>query len=226
MLDTKSFAESYGDYPREVRSSLHDWMQHAAFASDGGKTPAGASLWESLNEDVGRTAGRFLNFRLGLAHMEEPFYTANVSPAVLMAGVGARLAAALFYDHVASRSPNDRAKIYAENQDCLFPGTGGGPPDLEIQGAVASVDVALTALKAASVANASTGTSVSLWDTIFGFLPDDKLFFSFFCYLHCGQLDGERLCNVPLRHSAGFSRVFGCKSGSAMNPEKKCRMSE
>ncbi|KAH8031386.1 hypothetical protein HPB51_016570 [Rhipicephalus microplus] len=118
------------------------------------------------------------------------------------------------------------AKIYAENQDCLFPGTGGGPPDLEIQGAVASVDVALTALEAASVANASTGTSVSLWDTIFGFLPDDKLFFSFFCYLHCGQLDGERLCNVPLRHSAGFSRVFGCKSGSAMNPEKKCRMSE
>ncbi|KAL1478406.1 hypothetical protein MTO96_035037, partial [Rhipicephalus appendiculatus] len=226
MLDTKSFTESYGDYPPQASSSLHNWMQHAAFASGGGKTPAGASLWESLNEDVGRTAGRFHNFRLGLAHMEEPFYAANVSPPALMAGVGARLAAALFYDHVAARSPDDLVKAYAQNQECLFPGTGGGSPDLEIQGAVASVDVALTALKAASVANTSSGTSVGLWDTIFGFLADDELFFSFFCYLHCGEPDGERLCNVPLRHSAGFSRVFGCRSGSAMNPEKKCRMSE
>ncbi|KAL1479882.1 hypothetical protein MTO96_051513 [Rhipicephalus appendiculatus] len=64
MLDTKSFSESYGDYPPQASSSLHNWMQHAAFASAGGKAPKGASLWESLNEDVGRIAGRFHNFRL------------------------------------------------------------------------------------------------------------------------------------------------------------------
>lgn len=226
MLNTTALAKAYEEYPRESDSSLYNWMQHAAFAYSGGKSATGAPLWPSLNEDVARRAGRFRKFRLDLAHMEEPFYADNVSAAVLMAGVGARFAAALFYDRIAARTTDDLAEAYAKNQECLFPGTGGGSPDLEVQGAVASVDVAWTALKAAGVAKSSFGTSAGLRDTVAGFVADDELFFSFFCYLHCGEADGERLCNVPLRHSAGFSRVFGCGHGSVMNPEKKCRMSE
>ncbi|KAH7974310.1 hypothetical protein HPB49_013978 [Dermacentor silvarum] len=223
-LNTKMLADSYDHYPPETDSSLEDWMRHAAFASIGGKSPTGESLWESLNEDVGRAAGRFRNFRLRLAHMEDPFYAVNVSAAVLMAGVGARLAAALFYDHVAASSLDDPSKAYTENQECLFPGTGGGSSDLEIQGAVASIDVAWSALKAASGARSSSGTAIAPWDSGAGLLADEELFFSFFCYLFCGEPDGERLCNVPLRHSSGFSRVFRCEKASAMNPEQKCRM--
>ncbi|XP_065302280.2 uncharacterized protein [Dermacentor albipictus] len=139
-LKMSTSAGSYDRYPRETDSGLHNWMTHAAFLSAGGKAPTGASLWESLNEDIGRATGRFRHFRLGLAHMEEPSYAANVSAAVLMSGVGVRLAAALFYDHVGTTSPGDPANVYAENQECLFPGTGGGSSDLEIHGAVASVE--------------------------------------------------------------------------------------
>ncbi|KAH7973382.1 hypothetical protein HPB49_000511 [Dermacentor silvarum] len=223
-LNTKAFADSYDRYPPETDSGLYNWMRHAAFAAAGGKSPTGESLGETLNEDVGRVAGRFHNFRLRLAHMEDPFCVANVSSAVLMAGVGARLAAALFYDHIAVSSPDDPSQVYTENQECLFPGTGGGSSDLEIQGAVASIDVAWSALKTASVARSSTGMAIAPGDSGGGFLADEELFFSFFCYLLCGEPDGERLCNVPLRHSSGFARVFGCENASAMNPDKKCRM--
>ncbi|XP_065302279.2 uncharacterized protein [Dermacentor albipictus] len=223
-LDTKTFADSYERYPSVTDSALYNWMRHAAFASAGAKSPTGVSLWDSLNEDVGRVTGRFRNFRLRLAHMEDPFYAANVSTAVLMAGVGARLAAALFYDQVAASSPDDPAKVHTENQECLFPGTGGGSTDLEIQGAVASIGIAWSALKTAGVARSASGTAVAPRDTRAGFLADEPLFFSFFCYLLCGESDGERLCNVPLRHSSGFARVFGCERASVMNPNKKCRM--
>ncbi|XP_049513956.1 uncharacterized protein LOC125941073 [Dermacentor silvarum] len=223
-LNTKTFADSYDRYPPETDSGLYNWMRHAAFASASGKSRTGVSLWDSLNEGVGRAAGRFRNFRLRLAHMEDPFYAVNVSAAVLMAGVGTRLAAALFYDHIAVSSRDDPSKVYTENQECLFPGTGGGSSDLEIQGAVASIDVAWSALKTASVARSSTGTAIAPRDSGVAFLADEELFFSFFCYLLCGEPDGERLCNVPLRHSSGFGRVFGCESVSAMNPDKKCHM--
>nr|XP_054925279.1 uncharacterized protein LOC129384137 [Dermacentor andersoni]XP_054925280.1 uncharacterized protein LOC129384137 [Dermacentor andersoni] len=223
-LNRKRFADLYERYPPATDSALYNWMRHAAFASAGGKSPAGLSLWDSLNEDFARAAGRFLNFCLRLAHMEDPFYAVNVSAAVLMAGVGARFAAALFYDYVAAGSRDDPAKVYTENQECLVPGTSGGSSDLEMQGAVASIEVAWSALKAAGAARSSSGTSIGPGDTSAGLLADGPLFFSFFCYLLCGEPDGERLCNVPLRHSSVFARVFGCGKASVMNPEKKCRM--
>ncbi|XP_070397231.1 uncharacterized protein [Dermacentor albipictus] len=223
-LNRTGFAESYDRYPPVTDSALYNWMRHAAFASAGGKSPTGVSLWDSLKEDVARAAGRFLNFRLRLAHMEGPFYAVNVSAAVLMAGVGARFAAALFYDQVAANSSDDPAKVYTENQECLVPGTSGESSDLEIQGAVASIEVAWVALKSAGAARSSSGTSIGPGDASAGFLAVEPLFFSFFCYLLCGEPDGERLCNVPLRHSSVFARVFGCERASVMNPEKKCRM--
>ncbi|KAL3222618.1 hypothetical protein MRX96_028397 [Rhipicephalus microplus] len=144
--------------------------------------------------------------------MEDPFYVTNVSTAILVAGVGARIVGALYYDHVAARGMNNMAKIYADNQVCLSPGSGSESPDLEIQGAVASVDVAWAALKSSSESSGSPKNSSA---------ADNVLFFSFFCYLFCGDPDGERMCNVPLQHSTTFSGVFGCGSGSFMNPAEK-----
>ncbi|KAH6921948.1 hypothetical protein HPB50_006866 [Hyalomma asiaticum] len=120
ILNATGLINSYDHYPQGVDSSLQDWMRHAAFASSGGKSPTGAPLRESLNENFGRAAGRFLNFRLGLAHMEDPFYMANVSAAVLMAGVGARMAATLFYDHVKERSVVDVLNLYTEIRNASF----------------------------------------------------------------------------------------------------------
>ncbi|KAL1479881.1 hypothetical protein MTO96_051512 [Rhipicephalus appendiculatus] len=222
-LNPKVFVESYDHFPQGTASSIKNWMQLAAFAAAGGKSPTGTPLRELVSEDVARAAGKFRNFRVSLAHMEDPFYVTNVSAAVLMAGVGARIAGALYYDHVEARGLNDMAKIYAENQKCLSPESGSESPDLEIQGAVASVDVAWAALKATGALKFSSAASVSPPSSS---VADNELFFSFFCYLFCGDPDGERLCNVPLQHSTSFSAVFGCGSGSFMNPQKKCRMGE
>ncbi|KAK8757284.1 hypothetical protein V5799_000016 [Amblyomma americanum] len=230
-LNMMTFVGHYERYPNMTDSPVYDWIHHAAFASAGGLVATEEPVAASPNGDIWRAAGRFRNFRLALAHMEEPFYATNVSAAVLMAGSGARLAAALFYDHVeTSGDPNDTggpANVYAENHECLFPGTGTGrSPDLEIQGAVASVAVAWTAFRAASSHSHSAFKSGlrRFGAGGIGSLKEDELFFVFFCYLFCGDADGERMCNVALQHSADFSQTFGCRDASAMNPVKKCRL--
>ncbi|KAL1472052.1 hypothetical protein MTO96_039576 [Rhipicephalus appendiculatus] len=54
---------------------------------------------------------------------------------------------------------------------------------------------------------------------------DDQVFFMTYCYTLCSRKDDQRAeheCNVPLRHSRKFARVFRCPEGSPMSAEEKC----
>ncbi|XP_070392278.1 uncharacterized protein [Dermacentor albipictus] len=236
MLDPNSFAEHYEKYPVPTDNALVNSMQHRAFfkldrpMAAGGHNNASknrgsttmASFSSSVDDeaigDPRRAAGRFRHFRFALPHFEDPFYVTNVSYGVLMAGVGTRMAAALFYDLV------DDDEVYAAKyQECLLPGTSShresGSLDLEILGAVASIGIAWSALQSKVPSNETGGVAGDV-----AFLKRNEVFFVFFCYLLCGDEDGERMCNLPLQNSAAFSRVFGCKEGALMNPTNKCRI--
>ncbi|KAH8030828.1 hypothetical protein HPB51_011872 [Rhipicephalus microplus] len=53
-------------------------------------------------------------------------------------------------------------------------------------------------------------------------VASDGLFFAFACYYFCGEDGGEDVCNLPLKHVAGFAHTFECGPDSPMNPERKC----
>lgn len=54
---------------------------------------------------------------------------------------------------------------------------------------------------------------------------EESLLFAFGCWLSCGDpVRGRALCNVPLKNSPYFAKVYGCPPAAPMNPEHKCRI--
>ncbi|XP_077538803.1 neprilysin-2-like isoform X2 [Haemaphysalis longicornis] len=52
---------------------------------------------------------------------------------------------------------------------------------------------------------------------------DEQIFFMTYCLMMCKVGGDGRECNWPVRHVPQFATAFYCRSGSAMNPYKKCR---
>ncbi|KAH9372693.1 hypothetical protein HPB48_007780 [Haemaphysalis longicornis] len=151
-----------------------------------------------LGRNTGKYLFRFSGFTILVPHLELPFFAQDAHRGTVLGGLGARMAAAVFYDFVESHTEFE--EIYQRNQDCLSPGTGD-KPDLDIQGAVAAVPLVWAMFEKAS----EVTDDVLVMD-----LPTFKAAYVPFlsaCYFLCGALDGERLCNVPLKHSVDFARV-------------------
>ncbi|KAL3200845.1 hypothetical protein MRX96_013113 [Rhipicephalus microplus] len=164
--------------------------------------------WKILNEhylDLPRSASA--NF---------PYYEPNAHVGAVLGGLGQRFAAAVFYDYAESQA--NSSDFYRRNQDCLANISGLEKPDYDLQGAIAAVPVIY------SIFNKAREDSGNPFVRDLPPFRADVIPFMTGCYLLCGDANGEKMCNVPLKHSEDFARVYKCAPGSEMNPVKKCAM--
>ncbi|KAL3200837.1 hypothetical protein MRX96_013105 [Rhipicephalus microplus] len=187
--------------------------------------------WKILNEhylDLPRSASAkllhfsdknmtvFRDFSLLIPHLSFPYYKPDAHVGAVLGGLGQRFAAAVFYDYAESQA--NSSDFYQRNQDCLANISGLEKPDYDLQGAIAAVPVIY------SIFNKAREDS---GNPLVRDLPPfraDVIPFMTGCYLLCGDANGEKMCNVPLKHSEDFARVYKCAPGSEMNPVKKCAM--
>ncbi|KAK8775278.1 hypothetical protein V5799_031371 [Amblyomma americanum] len=200
-----------GGYPVVTSDPLHNWILFYKSYLRLSRAVALSPLTQYRERDF----AKFKGFSVLTEHLDFPYYTPDAHRGVVLGGLGSRIAATVFYDYVESQ--RDASEIYQRNQDCLA-GSSGDEQDLDLQGAVASVPVVLSAFKQSLEATD---------DHLAGDLPPfpaTSILFLFGCYLLCGEPNGERMCNVPLMHSPEFSRVYGCAESSFMNPSNKCTL--
>ncbi|XP_075534812.1 neprilysin-1-like [Dermacentor variabilis] len=53
-------------------------------------------------------------------------------------------------------------------------------------------------------------------------LSDMQLLFTVWCYQQCGEREGERLCNEPLKEVGLFAHAFQCEANTTMKREHAC----
>ncbi|XP_065308355.1 endothelin-converting enzyme-like 1 isoform X2 [Dermacentor albipictus] len=221
------FGPHYASYPNVTNSALRNWIALSAHIRKAGASSAeyvesGGAAGGQQVDCAGQCGTLFFRWRLTPYHLGFPWYLPNVHRGVLLAGLGARVAAALFLDYV-DRNATSREEVYTRNHACLRAWTPnlGTSPDLELQAGVSAVGTAFRIYE--DEANRCANKSSLFADV--GTVKAPQVFFVFGCHLFCGDdASGERLCNVPLRQSPDFARVFNCDRSSAMNPEKKCVM--
>ncbi|KAH6921691.1 hypothetical protein HPB50_003969 [Hyalomma asiaticum] len=219
------FVPHYSAYPNVTNSSLRNWIALSAHIRKAGVSSGeyveGGAAGDQQVDCGGQCDTVFFRWRLTPYHLGFPWYSLSVHRGALLAGLGARVAAALFLDYV-DRNGTSREEVYRRNQECLRARTPnlGASPDLGLQAAVAAVAIARRVYEE----DADRHTDATLFADV-GFVKASQVFFVFGCHLFCGDDgNGERLCNVPLRQSADFARAFNCDRGSPMNPENKCVM--
>ncbi|KAH9363824.1 hypothetical protein HPB48_007956 [Haemaphysalis longicornis] len=214
--ESEIIAQRYKGYPRVKGSPLHNWMTLVDH------TRRAKPLLNDFpyNDCAGQCDVAFFKWRLTPYHLAFPWYAPNVHRGILLSGLGARIAAALFTDYV-ERSGSLRALLIKMNHDCLRAVNPEleASPDHALQAGVAAVRVT-SALLVEDASNLSNAGSLTGTERLTG----HQVFFILGCYLFCGYHHGERMCNLPLRHSVDFSWVFNCTAGSYMNPSVKCRL--
>ncbi|KAH8040987.1 hypothetical protein HPB51_013387 [Rhipicephalus microplus] len=174
-------------------------------------------------------ANMFDGFHLNPQLLSFPWYASDARPAVLMGGLGSRLAGTLYLDFV-ERRPNAEA-VYRENWGCLGLQNVDDDSHVDLVAATAAVNVVWDVFWNGDLprrvqttsrdGNASRTTSEHEVPANYS---DPALLFVFYCWLTCGDQWGPSMCNVPLKHSPHFAGVFGCPPEVPMNPTKKCRM--
>ncbi|KAH6936301.1 hypothetical protein HPB50_015231 [Hyalomma asiaticum] len=206
----RAYRDQYASYPNLTDDPLQNWKILNEYYYENPQMAAAASL--AFSE---KNLTTFRHFALLIQHLSFPYYEPDAHKGAVLGGLGARIAAAMFYDYAESR---DRvSKFYRRNQDCLGL-HAGSYPDYDLQGAVAAVPVVYAMF---------TEARKDYEDVLVQDLPPflaDSIPFMFACYLLCGEENGETMCNVPLKHSVDFAFVYKCKPGSPMNPREKCAM--
>ncbi|XP_075728908.1 uncharacterized protein LOC142771313 [Rhipicephalus microplus] len=220
------FIPHYAGYPNVTNSSLRNWIALSRHVRKAGTSSreyfeSGGAGDHQAADCAGQCDSVYFRWRLTPYHLGFPWYLPGMHRGVLFAGLGSRVAAALFLDYV-DRNATSREEVYQKNHACLRTGSPslGASLDLGLQAAVAAVALAWRAYDE----EAKRRTDTTLFADV-GSLRASQVFFAFGCHLFCGDdLNGELLCNLPLRQSADFARVFSCDRNSAMNPENKCVM--
>ncbi|KAH6928506.1 hypothetical protein HPB50_016843 [Hyalomma asiaticum] len=110
---------------------------------------------------------------------------------------------------------NTSLKAFRERTECEY-GADKGSTFPEVP----AIEISYAALKESHLLYKTEPLALS------GQLPEDKVFFMTLCYMMCGSMrlrHGITMdCNKAVRNFDPFARVYACKKGSKMNPEKKC----
>ncbi|KAL3194277.1 hypothetical protein MRX96_016408 [Rhipicephalus microplus] len=178
-------------------------------------------------------ANMFDGFRLNPQLLSFPWYASDARPAVLMGGLGSRLAGTLYLDFV-DRHPNPE-DVYRENWRCLALQNTDVDSHVDLMAAAAAINVVWDTLwdlprrdpltpREGNVSRRAPSLGTSSKREVPGNYSDSALLFVFYCWLTCGDQWGLSMCNVPLKNSPHFGGVFGCAAGAPMNPTNKCRM--
>ncbi|XP_077497694.1 uncharacterized protein LOC144108303 [Amblyomma americanum] len=162
------------------------------------------------------------DFRLTPYYFSFPWYSDHVHPFVLYAGVGARIAAAIYLDFMTLHGSSHEV-LYKNNKCLTTESSDIKAKELEVQAAVAGVTLAWNALRV-NADNMTDLDALFLTDISKPWMTASRAFFVFGCYVFCGAGNGETMCNFPLKHNIAFSRAFECQDGSPMNPGNKCDM--
>lgn len=118
-------------------------------------------------------------------------------------------------------SPSEESSEYRKKLLCNA--TGDRHPPFEYFTHISGLE---TVFQAYSVA--STRNSRHYDYRLYGLedLTSDQLFFVTYCHMLCAPStddEAEHMCNIPLQNFRPLAEAFRCKTGSYMNPEKKCR---
>ncbi|KAL1436151.1 hypothetical protein MTO96_010891 [Rhipicephalus appendiculatus] len=178
-------------------------------------------------------ANMFDGFRLNPQLLSFPWYASDARPAVLMGGLGSRLAGTLYLDFV-ERRPNP-VDVYRENWRCLGLQNTDEDSHVDLVAAAAAVNIVWDTFsdlprrvpltpRERNVSRHAPSRTTSSEREVPGNYSDGALLFVFYCWLTCGDQWGPSMCNVPLKNSPHFGGVFGCAPGAPMNPTNKCRM--
>ncbi|XP_065302641.1 endothelin-converting enzyme 2-like isoform X2 [Dermacentor albipictus] len=206
--------EAYSSYPDMSNNPLANWIWTVEVASAlyAEEIPVGELMF-------GHEA-RVAESPVDLAFLEVLWYTLGAPHAVKLAGLGSQVTRMVFHDILSSKKPCQRLMKSTEKLwKCIM----AGEPDSKHFRAIKE-DV-LVSLLSESVLwpvfkNSLTGGSRVLAEL--GSLSEPELFFVLTCLPLCGGENAEPMCNLPLKHSLEFSRVFSCRRGAHMRPKFQC----
>ncbi|KAH9368267.1 hypothetical protein HPB48_013468 [Haemaphysalis longicornis] len=154
-------------------------------------------------------------------------YVPDAHLALLLGGLGMRLAGVTYLDY-AERGNNSYEEVLQRNRGCLSPQLNETDREnfRDIVAATAAIHVVWDVFKhELSAKGSSPRWKKGSQKDVPPPFTEESLLFAFGCWLSCGDpVRGRALCNVPLKNSPYFAKVYGCPPAAPMNPEHKCRI--
>ncbi|XP_075534467.1 uncharacterized protein LOC142568349 [Dermacentor variabilis] len=206
--------EAYSSYPDMSDNPLGNWIGAAEVASAmyAEEIPVGELMF-------GREA-RVAESPVDLAYLDVLWYTLGAPHAVKLAGLGSQVTRMVFHDILSSKKPCQRL---LKSTDKLWKCITAREPDSQHLRAIKE-DVLVSLLSQRVLwpvfKDSLAGGSRALVEL--GSLSEPELFFVLTCLPLCGEENAEPMCNLPLKHSLEFSRVFSCRRGAHMRPKFQC----
>ncbi|KAH6946255.1 hypothetical protein HPB50_012470 [Hyalomma asiaticum] len=206
--------ETYSSYPDMTGNPLANWIgtAEAASAMYAEEIPVGELMF-------GHEA-RAAESPVDLAYLDVLWYTLGAPHAVKLAGLGSQVTNVVFHDILSSKKPCQRfLKSTEKLWKCM---TAREPDSKHLKAVKEKILVSFlshTILWPILKDSMADGTRAL---AEFGSLPEPELFFVLTCLPLCGEEHGEAMCNLPLKQSPEFSRVFSCRRGTYMRPKFQC----
>ncbi|KAH9380544.1 hypothetical protein HPB48_008705 [Haemaphysalis longicornis] len=231
-INHTSFVQNYIEVMKAFRQKLTD----EAFADVVAKSLEGASL--------GRVASVYYHYYntifMGLGVLEPPLLHAKGTFATKFGSAGTLLAASMArsfgrlgvqFNHRGEAenwwTPPD---AYEDRMSCDLRASAAGAAANSTPATTAPLYALLSALETSFDAYRDSLPKKGEKDydaddfRLLGLeeYSDDQVFFMSYCLMTCAVDGNSDMCNVPMRHSKNFSRVYSCPRDAKMNPKKKC----
>ncbi|KAH6928505.1 hypothetical protein HPB50_016842 [Hyalomma asiaticum] len=231
ILNNSELERLYEEFPENGSSFADYWITSLAAMDRMNRTAeyAKALLLPSNNFPVYAGYGYITNtVRLAIGAAVAPVFYSNGTKGMLYGGLLFLMAMQMvkaFDDQGIRWYTNETAlndtflssnslQAFHERTDCDY-GAGKGSTFPEVP----AIEIAYAALTESHLLHKTEPLALSEQ------LPEDKVFFMTLCYMTCGSMHlrhGTMDCNKAVRNFDPFARVYACKKGSKMNPEKKC----
>ncbi|KAH6928504.1 hypothetical protein HPB50_016841 [Hyalomma asiaticum] len=232
IISDRELERLYEEFPEKGSSFADYWIKSLAAMDRMNRTPeySKALLLPSNNFPFYAGYGYITNtVRLAIGAAVAPAYYGNGTKGMLYGGLLFLMAMQMvkaFDDQGIRWYTNETAlndtflsstslQAFHERTECDY-GAGKGSTFPEVP----AIEISYAALKESHLLHKTEPLALSEQ------LPEDKVFFMTLCYMMCGSMHlrhGVTMdCNKAVRNFDPFARVYACKQGSKMNPERKC----